>query len=78
MPDLGSPNRPGQSSPPSSITSIASDQSKANPVIATTDPLEQGLIEEHIRQRRLKYEAPRPGWILGCAEGCCSSHRGRE
>ncbi|RHZ57444.1 hypothetical protein CDV55_103848 [Aspergillus turcosus] len=46
MPVLESPNRPGQSSPPSSITNIASDQPKANPVIATTDTPEQGVIEE--------------------------------
>ncbi|KAF7182130.1 hypothetical protein CNMCM7691_001518 [Aspergillus felis] len=36
----------GESSPPSSITNIASDQPKANPVIATTDTVEQGLIKE--------------------------------
>ncbi|KAH1580263.1 hypothetical protein KXX69_003673 [Aspergillus fumigatus] len=45
-PVLQSPCLPGQSSPPSSLTNIASDQPKANPIIATTDTVEQGLIEE--------------------------------
>lgn len=36
----------GESSPLSSITNIASDQPKANPVIATTDTVEQGLLKE--------------------------------
>ncbi|GAQ10075.1 hypothetical protein ALT_7396 [Aspergillus lentulus] len=45
-PVLQSPELPGPSSPPSSLTNIANDEPKANPVVATTDRLEQGLIEE--------------------------------
>jgi hypothetical protein len=37
---------PGQSSTPSSITNMASDEPKANPVVATTGTLQNNQIEE--------------------------------
>ncbi|KAF7182002.1 hypothetical protein CNMCM7691_001390 [Aspergillus felis] len=45
-PVLQSPSLPGQSSPPSSLTNTASDQPKANPVVATTDTLRHEQVEE--------------------------------
>ncbi|RLL95450.1 hypothetical protein CFD26_104628 [Aspergillus turcosus] len=46
MPESHSSSLPGRLSPPSSITNIASDQPKANAVIATTHTLRHEQVEE--------------------------------